>query len=1013
MVWAGCRPRPDADKLFADAESLRARYEKDASQQAIAKYRTAVAAWQKSGETGRAARAAQRLGMTYWQLGALPESREAYETALLFAQRAADPVLESEIRSDVGIAQAFSADRGEILEAAEKQCQLALRLARQAGHRAMTAKSLECLGEAAYFRQKLEPALEFFRQAGDLWAAVADQRGQAQNQVLQGYVHSDLSRFDQARTCYERAQSYWSSIGDRREQAITLVADARLLLRRGKYQEALNEFGDALTRLEPMGDAVWEGASLTGIAQVQLDMAQTSSALASWERALQIFENARLKSIAVDVLMSLGSAYLASGDDAHALTRFERALALAGELRIERWKAFALRFIGVVYLFRNSPAEARQYLDRSLDVQRTLEGSGGRRLEARTLADLGKAHQMLGAHEVAIRYFNEAVVLSRSALDRVTEARGLFGLARISAGLNDLERARTQIEDALRVAESLRTDVENRDLRVSYSASVYQWHELHVDILMRLRQSHRAGPFGVRAFEATEQARARSLLESLTEAEVDLRTGIDHDLLERELLVNKAFDEWANRNSQFIASGGKTQTAGLAEEYRELEYRYNQVEAEIRSKSPRYAALVRPKALSLRDVQRELVDSDTLLLEYALGDERSYLWAISNRDYVSYVLPSRAQIEQSARRVYELLTARIAATPTPEAGRRLVEDADRQYWQEASRLSNMLLGPIAKQMSGKRLLLVTDGALQYLPFAALPIPGARDPTVPMLVQHEIINLPSASVLAVLRRDSGIKSEPRKAVAVLADPIFGHDDPRLPASNSDSRAAGPANSASADSENLRGSANQSNRGSGSTQDTTQRFPRLIATGAEADDIIAAAPEGMSLKALGFDASRATAMSGNLANYHIVHFATHSVLNNEDPGLSGVMLSMFDKQGRPQDGFLRLHDIYSLKLPADLVVLSACNTALGKPVRGEGLVGMLRGFMYAGAKRVLASYWKVDDEATAELMRRFYLELLKQHHSPAAALRQAQLAMLHVDRWHSPFYWAAFVLEGEWK
>ena len=169
----------------------------------------------------------------------------------------------------------------------------------------------------------------------------------------------------------------------------------------------------------------------------------------------------------------------------------------------------------------------------------------------------------------------------------------------------------------------------------------------------------------------------------------------------------------------------------------------------------------------------------------------------------------------------------------------------------------------------------------------------------------------------------------------------------------------------------------------------------------------------MRAIDFDASRATAMSPDLAHYRIVHFATHGVFNNEDPGLSGIILSLFDKRGQPQDGFLRLHDIYGLQLPAELVVLSACNTALGKPIKGEGLVGIVRGFMYAGAKRVVASHWKVDDEATGALMGRFYVEMLKQNRSAAAALRQAQLAVREQQRWQSPFFWAAFVLQGEWK
>ena len=178
------------------------------------------------------------------------------------------------------------------------------------------------------------------------------------------------------------------------------------------------------------------------------------------------------------------------------------------------------------------------------------------------------------------------------------------------------------------------------------------------------------------------------------------------------------------------------------------------------------------------------------------------------------------------------------------------------------------------------------------------------------------------------------------------------------------------------------------------------------------ILAVAGRGASVARLGFDASRAAATSADLAQYRTVHFATHGIFDNESPGMSGIMLSMFDGQGRPQDGFLRLHDIYALRLPAELVVLSACNTALGRQVRGEGLVGMVRGFMHAGAKRVVASLWKVDDEATGDLMRRFYVAMVREGHSPAAALRAAQLAVRQQPRWKAPFYWAAFSLQGEW-
>jgi CHAT domain-containing protein len=290
-------------------------------------------------------------------------------------------------------------------------------------------------------------------------------------------------------------------------------------------------------------------------------------------------------------------------------------------------------------------------------------------------------------------------------------------------------------------------------------------------------------------------------------------------------------------------------------------------------------------------------------------------------------------------------------------------------------------------MAGKRILVVADGALQYVPFAALPVPGRSGEPVPMVAEHEIVSLPSASVLAVLRRETRNRTPPGKVVAVLADPVFEADDPRLRAVSDERRPTAPP------------------AGPG--------YPRLAATRQEADAIVAMAPEGMAFRAVDFAASRATAMSPDLARYRIVHFATHGLLDNENPGLSGVILSTFGERGQAQDGVLRLHDIYGLRLPAELVVLSACNTALGKPVRGEGLVGVVRGFMYAGAKRVVASLWKVDDDATGEMMRRFYRGLLREGRSPAAALREAQVSLWRQDRWRPPYYWAAFVLQGEWR
>jgi CHAT domain-containing protein len=169
----------------------------------------------------------------------------------------------------------------------------------------------------------------------------------------------------------------------------------------------------------------------------------------------------------------------------------------------------------------------------------------------------------------------------------------------------------------------------------------------------------------------------------------------------------------------------------------------------------------------------------------------------------------------------------------------------------------------------------------------------------------------------------------------------------------------------------------------------------------------------MEALDFDAGLPKISSGELRQYRIVHFATHGLINTAHPKLSGLVFSLFDRQGHSRNGFLSLQDVYNLEMPADLVVLSACQTALGQEIKGEGLMGLTRGFMYAGTRRVVASLWSANDAATAQLMGHFYESMLSGGMSPATALRTAQIAMWKQKRWASPYYWAAFTIQGDWK
>jgi CHAT domain-containing protein len=566
---------------------------------------------------------------------------------------------------------------------------------------------------------------------------------------------------------------------------------------------------------------------------------------------------------------------------------------------------------------------------------------------------------------------------------------------------------------------------------------------------MRLHKSRPAEGFDALALEAGERARARGLLELLTEARVDIRHGADAALLERERELAQSLNAKAKRQMELQGRrGGEEHLSDLNKEITALEDEYQQVQATIRSRSPHYAALTQPQPLGLTEIQQQLLDEDSLLLEYALGEERSYLWAVAKSSIKSYELPRRDVIEQAAQRVYDLVTAPSVFRRNELARERRdrLAQAAAQLPAAAEELSRMILGPATSELGAesgeRRLVIVADGALQRVPFGMLPLPeteGQRDGETeglgdggtgrqgdnenpqsairnpqsgaPLVVRHEIVSLPSASAMDVLRKEVTGRQPAPKMLAVIADPVFDQNDARVKVVKS--KAVGQSPVARASGSRIIEHTEEPTGGQITVEGGRLRIPRLPFTQQEAEQILAIAPGAANLKAMGFQANRATALNAELGQYRYVHFATHGYLDSERPGLSALILSQVNQRGEAEDGFLRAHEIYNLNLPADLVVLSACQTGLGRDFKGEGLVGLTRGFMYAGAARVVVSLWNVNDRATAELMARFYRKMLRDGQRPAAALRAAQVEMWKTKQWSAPYYWAAFTLQGEWK
>jgi CHAT domain-containing protein len=769
----------------------------------------------------------------------------------------------------------------------------------------------------------------------------------------------------------------------------------------GRTSAAAQNLADALQDAEASGDLIVQAYAHAHLGRLHAERGQYQQALDHYTRSLAIPHS--YDSIRPMHRAALASVQLAVGDLDAALASARRGAAEARKLSDPAQASIAFLTLGRVHVERGEIDQAIALLSSNVAFFRSKSMA---LVEVDGLVALGRAEAARGRRSVARQHQEDALARSRAQGYRVGEALALaalcalddadgvsgracedalskaetighgpvallsrYYLARAARRRGELEAARGQLEATLRAVDAQRLDLRRSDLRQTFNATVDDIEDEYVDLLVDLASVDPAGGWEVRAFEASERSRGRSLRDELAESRLGIRQGADPALLQEE---DELRDRLRASLARQLRGGGSAAALELERTISGLQASLADVAARIRRASPRYASISQPEPPSLAAIRAALLDDDTVLLYYALGERRSFLWVVTRTTLERHDLPSRRAIERTARPVVAALSSRAPSS------------------RGLAALGRLLLGPAAASLDVSRVAIVADGVLHYVPFAALTGPPRREP---LLQRSQVVHLPSAAaglLLAAVPPRAGTSE-----VAVFADPVFRADDERVRVGRAPQ--AGAARTTSLPRELTGG-----RTGLGRLPFTRQEA-RAIQTLADPKSRVA----------LDFDASRATTLGEEMSSYRIVHFATHGLLNATRPELSGIVLSLVDREGRPQDGFLTSLDTFNLRLDADLVVLSGCRTALGKNVRSEGVVGLTRGFMYAGARGVLASLWPVDDAATAELMGAFYGGLLGPRHlTPPAALREAQLHVRSDPRWRAPYYWAAFQLQGVW-
>ncbi len=839
-------------------------------------------------------------------------------------------------------------------------------LFQEAGDRWHQAYALLRLGRL--HQRHPREALDFLRRSETLFRSLGDRRFQATALNEMGTSYKDLADFERASEAYQDALALAREMGNAKEQATILHNLGNLFQLDGHPWQALGFFREAR--------ALWQNLEGTQAreqeANTETGIGWTYSSTGDWQRAIRAHWRAlqlrnrlcdnRLRSIS---LTKIGAVWLFV-EPRRALPFLERARELQRGAEWPRDQGVTLQTLGLAYRLLERFDEARAAYRQAFDTFASLNDLSG---QGFTSTNLGWLELSLNQPARALPSFEQGLRFARQSRNPSGEAGALVGMAEAERQRGNLAMAQLRAEEALKIVESLRSGISRADLQTSYLAAQGGVYGVLIRTLMEHHRQRPASGFDLQALDRSEQSRARALLDSLRESRsqrADLRAQVDPRLIQqRQNLLREIGGQDALRRS-FAAT--PTDKTAAEQAISDLLDRLSEVDSEIR-RLRRGDGPAEPLPASITAESRQLLSGDTLLLEYFLGSTRGYLWAVSAEGIQSFELPGSETLNPLLRSAYDQISGNAAAIGGTASNDQLLE------------LSRVLLGPVARQLEGRRLLIAADGIQQYIPFAALPHPAGRHE--PLILHHEIISVPSLAVLAELRKRAAERQPAPETIAILADPIFDASDERL---------AGVL--------------------TGTNREWGDVFlPHLAFSRDEAFAITALLPPGRAFQALDFDASRDLVTSGRLSRYRILHFATHALQRTDQPELSALVLSRFNRQGQPIDGYLRASDLKELDLPADLVVLSACETALGPEIPGEGLGGLPQAFLSAGAQSVMTSLWKVEDESTAALMSQFYHRLLTQSLPPGRALREAQLAIRSQPRWHSPRYWAGFILLGD--
>lgn len=927
--------------------------------------------WRNAGDPVLFVRASNRIAELHLKLCELNAAVEAANESLDTAQNFAG-TSNATLLVDTLILAGRSNIRRNENRTALSQLGRALKLSQdlqyadgQAQSLAQTAVAYFELGEHDDAAAKNNDALKLLQQH-------QNKPVEARALTTHGEILMVSDRDEEATAALKSAESLWRSLGDADELANNLVNQGFLFIRQGQWHAALGLLNEAQSLVpEKEAEPYVAGKIATTYGEVYEAYGQLETSLSYYQQALSLYRDfARDKRATIDAANLVGRTQARLRDYAAAQQQINEALQAALQTENNLNIGLCHESLGVVSLEAGSYETARNefmssiyYLTRT-DSQREL---------ARVQTYLGQTEYLLGNLAQAAQAYDKALASFGNVPNYTYEAALRFGVGKLELKRGNLKQAEAHLERSIELTEQLRMNASSRDLRSSFLASVHDRYETYVELMMTRSFQENSQALAIKAFEVSESGRARALLDSLHDYPKELRKPRDPLLVPKEEQLLLEEQQLIDKRARLVGLNG------VEKEKNEIEKKLTAIKAEHESLQARISGdsnfenLLTP--ITYQDTRNQLITDETSVLSYSLGDSKSFAWLLTEGGLQTYELSDKTSIHSAANQLIVLL--------------RSPSTTQIQLQTAINEVSRLVLEPVSTNLRGSRLIIVADGILQYIPFQILK--SNSNSNEPLIARFEVVNAPSASALAMVKRERNDRKPGAKLLIGFGDPVF-------------SSAYTPQGFKADD-------AISTTRGAREGASRLGKLPRLFNARRELRSI----EELVSYDSkfyVEYDATRDNLLNANLSDYRILHVVTHGIWDTDQPELSGLAFSMVSANQKPLNGFLSLAEIYNLRAPVDLVVLSACHTALGKEVRGEGLVGLTRGFMYAGASGVVASLWQVDDRATAELMKYFYTNMLQHGMQPPAALRAAQNQIRSQPEYSSPYYWAGFTYQGDY-